>query len=95
MKKVDLSLVGSYLHASDDLGALEKFLISDNSLSQMSMNYAMSVLFERIGDVLDIDKKIYDQLSNTNKFYLVRGAFPDREQELRAFVLERFYKFIS
>ncbi|MCX9598766.1 hypothetical protein IG521_09875 [Vibrio cholerae] len=95
MKKVDLSLVGSHLRASDDLAELEKFLISDNSLSQISMNCAMSALFERISDVLDIDKKIYDQLSNTNKFYLARGAFPDRERELRAFVLERFYKFIS
>ncbi|EOX1792071.1 hypothetical protein ACPD1E_003394 [Vibrio cholerae] len=95
MKKVDLSLVGSHLHASDDLYALERFLITDNSLSQMGMNFAMSALFARIGDVLDIDKKSYDQLSNTNKFSLAKGAFPDREQELRAFLLERFYKFIN
>ncbi|EPR4991336.1 hypothetical protein ACU6DI_000320 [Vibrio navarrensis] len=95
MKKVDLSLAGTYLHESDDLDSLEKFLTSDDSFSTTSMNCAMSALFGRIGNALEIDEAVYDQLSNTNKFYLVRGAFPDREQELRAFILERFYKFIS
>ncbi|MEW2838658.1 hypothetical protein WMQ42_05660 [Vibrio diabolicus] len=95
MKKVDLSLAGAYLHESDDLGSLEKLLTSDDVLSRTSMNCAMSALFGRIGNALDIDETVYEQLSNTNKFYLVRGAFPEREQELRAFVLERFYKFIS
>ncbi|EGR0935666.1 hypothetical protein EIB86_24280 [Vibrio parahaemolyticus] len=95
MKKVDLSLAGNYLHESDDLGALEKFLISDDSFSKTSMNCAMSALFGRIGNALDIDEAVYEQLSNTNKFHLARGAFPDREQELRAYILERFYKFVS
>lgn len=95
MKKVDLSLAGNYLHELDGLDELEKLLMSDDSFSITSMNCAMSALFGRIGNVLEIDKAIYDQLSNTNKFYLVRGAFPDREKELRSFVIERFYKFVS
>ncbi|OEA23894.1 hypothetical protein BBM55_03795 [Vibrio parahaemolyticus] len=95
MKKVDLSLAGNYLVESDRLSALEKFLKSDDDFSKTAMNCAMSALFGRIGNAIDIDKAVYDQLSNTNKFYLARGAFPDREQELRAYILERFYKFVS
>ncbi|EOV9228610.1 TPA: hypothetical protein ACPJ1W_002112 [Vibrio alginolyticus] len=95
MKKVDLSLAGNYLHESDDLGALEKFLTSEDSFSKTAMNCAMSALFGRIGNAIEVDETVYEQLSNISKFYLARGAFPDREQELRAYILERFYKFVS
>ena len=95
MKNVDLSIIGNYLHGSDDLDELETFLMSDDSVIISSMTCAMSALFGRIGNALDMDKAIYNQLSNKNKFYLTKGAFPEHEQELRAFILERFYKFVS
>lgn len=42
MKKVDLSLAGNYLHESDDLDELEKFLMSDDSFSITSMSCAVN-----------------------------------------------------
>lgn len=96
MKNIDLSLAGNYLHASDNLNSLENFLSSEeNDFSQSAMRCAFSALHSRIGKALDIKEDTFNQLSNANKFYLARGAFPEREQEIRAFILERFYKFIS
>ncbi|MZI96147.1 hypothetical protein F9817_23500 [Vibrio sp. CAIM 722] len=95
MNNIDLSLAGNYLTSSDDLGALDKMLVAQDDFSNSAMRCALSALFGRIGKVLDIKEDVYNQLSNLNKFYLVRGAFPEQEQELRAFILERFYKFVS
>jgi hypothetical protein len=95
MNKVDLSLVGNYLHSSDDLSELENMLIAQDDFSKSCMSSAMATLFSRVGKALDIEEDIYKKLSNINKFYLVRGAFPESEKELRAFVLERFYRFTS
>ncbi|WP_169342365.1 hypothetical protein [Providencia stuartii] len=54
----------------------------------------MSALFGCIDKALDIDNAIYGH-PNKNKFYLTKIAYQEREQELSAFILERFYKFVS
>jgi len=58
------------------------------------MSFAMSALFGCIDKALDIDNAIYGH-PNKNKFYLTKIAYQEREQELSAFILERFYKFVS
>lgn len=93
MSEVDLSLAGNFLSSADKLNDLEDFLTEQGD--EQSMTLAMTALFERVKNVLNMNKDVYDQLSNINKFYLVRGALPEKEQDLRAYILERFFKFIS
>ncbi|MBL4816466.1 MAG: hypothetical protein JKY74_13385 [Shewanella sp.] len=95
MSKLDLSLAGNYLHSSDDLSDLEKMLMAQDDFSKSCMNSSMGALFSRVGKALDMEEDVYKKLSNINKFHLVRGAFPESEQELRAYILERFYRFTS
>lgn len=95
MEVVDFSLVGNYLNENDNLESLEKILKDNDPFMVRCVNSAMLTLFSRISDALEINEETYKKLSNINKFYLVRGAFPDREREIRAFILERFYKFTS
>lgn len=95
MNSIDLTPVGKHLSSSDNLNDLEGFLSEEDEFTKFAMNSAFSVLYGRVGETLDIEKDVYSQLSNINKFYLVRGAYPEREQELRAFILERFYKAAS
>ncbi|MBQ4800411.1 hypothetical protein J8L73_14925 [Pseudoalteromonas sp. MMG006] len=95
MSKIDLSLAGNHLDSSDNLSSLDRLLIIQDDFSKSCMNSAMSALFERVNKKLDMEKAIYNKLSNINKFYLVRGALPEQENDLRAYILERFYKCIS
>ncbi|MBB1270977.1 hypothetical protein [Shewanella sp. SR44-3] len=95
MCKIDLTLVGNYLDSSDDLSKLESMLIAQDDFSKYAMNSAMEILFSRVAKALDIEEAVYKKLSNINKFYLVRGAFPEYEKELRSFILERFFKSTS
>lgn len=95
MCDIDLSLVGNYLHSSDDLNELENILIAQDDFSKSCMNSAMAILFSRVAKALDMEEDVYKKLSNINKFYLVRGAFSEYEKELRAFILERFFKSTS
>tara|TARA_R110001583_G_scaffold187532_1_gene348926 strand:- start:2538 stop:2825 length:288 start_codon:yes stop_codon:yes gene_type:complete len=95
VSKIDLSLAGSYLDSSDDLSNLEKFLTAQDDFSASSMKAAMSALFGRIHKDLSLSEDAFNNLSNINKFYLIRGAYPEKEDELRAFILERFYRFTS
>lgn len=95
MSKVDFSLAGNYLNSSEDMSCLEGFLMDEDGSTKRCMNSAMIALYGRVNKALDIKKDIYKELSNINKFYLVRGAFPEHDQEIRAFILERFYKFTS
>jgi hypothetical protein len=95
MSEIDLTLVGNYLDSSDDLSQLENMLIAQDDFSKHAMNSAMAILFSRVSKALDIEDAVYKKLSNINKFYLVKGAFPEYEIELRAFILERFFKSTS
>jgi len=95
MSEIDLSLMGNYLDSSDDLSSLESYLVGKGDTTAYGMNIAMAIVFSRVANALNMDKDVYDQLSNINKFYLLRGALPEQEQELRKFILERFYKSIS
>ena len=95
MDRIDLSLSGNYLSTSDNLGDLESLLSAEDDVSKSYMNNALSVLFEHIYKILNIKEDVYNQLSNMNKFYLARDALPEREQDLRAFILHHFYKGIS
>jgi hypothetical protein len=95
MNKIDLSLVGKHLDSSDDLSELENILMAQDDLSKSCMNFAMAILFSRVAKALDMEEDVFKKLSNINKFYLVKGAFPEHEKELRSFILERFFKSIS
>jgi hypothetical protein len=95
MNKIDLSLVGKHLDSSDDLSELENILMAQDDFSKSCMNFAMAILFSRVAKALDMEEDVFKKLSNINKFYLVKGAFPEHEKELRSFILERFFKSIS
>lgn len=95
MSEVDLSLAGDYLNSSDKLSDLDLFLADQGEFTESCMRCAMSALFGRIDKALNMKEDVFEKLSNTHKFYLVRGFLPEREQELRAFILERFNRFTS
>lgn len=92
---IDLTLVGNYLKESDNLDTLDEILDATDRFSRTATTSALRALFERVESDMGLERQAFMQLSNKQKFYLVRGAYPDREADIRKFVLERFYKASS
>ncbi|PSW07896.1 hypothetical protein C9J20_19620 [Photobacterium phosphoreum] len=97
MKKADLKHISNNFHESDDPDFIYELIKDKNekSLYSSALTIALKSAFERVKKVEELNENSFLTLNNKEKYFLLRGAIPTQEYELKTFILDQYYRFTN